>query len=179
LRFLESKIQTFFLSLTIPIVICQRIYKYWITWFTTEGYLGKYFLISDIPNWEIKLLSIGLTEKSNLIIFLRPAVWWKLLKHRSFVCLSSKASEWRVWKIKRLTFLRMSPVRPSVTSNSILSFNARELKFCIQMAWTLAVKVIGQIFKILFEGWDMRIFLSLAWRMAKPRPLYLCVNWLW
>jgi len=37
----------------------------------------------------------------------------------------------------------------SVTSNSSLSFEARMLKFCLQTAWTLAIKYINQIFEIL------------------------------
>jgi len=46
----------------------------------------------------------------------------------------------------------------SCTSKSSLSLEATGLKFCLLTLYIYAKKVSNQIFKILYRGWDMRVF---------------------
>jgi len=58
----------------------------------------------------------------------------------------------------KTSYSQRHDIHPSVISNSILSFKARELKFCIQSPQTDANQSIKGIFNILFWGWLMGVF---------------------
>jgi len=107
---------------------------------------------------------------------IQPNTWSKIhtaekLSHYNImpirlIYLSSTSERGKVQKFNRKSQAHKKGISkeknvvcPSITSNSSLSFDARELKFCIQRLHISTKKDINQIFEILSEGWDMRDFL--------------------